>query len=64
LSTIKSLENWTEADIVMLKEGALQYAECYLAAKQLDKAMELLNTIKPWYLEDNDFNEKYKEFTN
>lgn len=64
IASTTSIESWVEADIVLLKEGALQSAECYLASKQLDKAMELLNTLKPWYSDDEDFNQKYIEFTN
>ena len=64
LKSTNSIENWSEPDRVLLKAGVLQSAECFLESKQLDKAMELLNSVKPWFMEDEDFNEKYKEFTN
>lgn len=64
LQSINSIENWSEPDRVLLKAGVLQSAECFLESKQLNKAMDLLNSVKPWFIEDEEFNEKYIEFTN
>jgi len=64
LATITSIEDWSDADKNMLKIGVLQTAECYIAAKQKEKARTLLNKVAQWYEEDEDFKAKYDELIN
>lgn len=64
LAAITSIEDWSEADKEMLKIGALQTAECYIASRQTDKAKTLLNKIAQWYENDEDFKTKYDELVN
>jgi hypothetical protein len=64
LKDITSIEDWSDADRQMLKLGALQTAECYLASKQKEKAKALLNKVAQWYEEDESFKAKYDEIVN
>ncbi|TNF48694.1 MAG: hypothetical protein EP305_04875 [Bacteroidetes bacterium] len=64
LKDITSIEDWSDADKQMLKLGALQTAECYLASKQKEKAKALLNKVAQWYEEDESFKAKYDEIVN
>ncbi|TXI83618.1 MAG: tetratricopeptide repeat protein [Crocinitomicaceae bacterium] len=64
LAKVTSIESWSKADVEMLKIGALQTAECYIASKQVEKAKTLLNKIAPWYEDDEDFKTKYDEIIN
>lgn len=64
LAAITSIEDWSKADKEMLKIGVLQTSECYIAAKQKEKARTLLNKIAQWYEEDEDFKAKYDELIN
>lgn len=64
LKGITSIEDWSDADKQILKLGALQTAECYLASKQKEKAKALLNKVAQWYEEDESFKAKYDEIVN
>lgn len=64
LAKINSVENWSEADLKLLKVGILNTAECYIASRMTDKAKNLLNKVAPWFEEDSDFKEKYDELIN
>lgn len=64
LKDITSIDDWSDADKQILKLGALQTAECYLASKQKEKAKALLNKVAQWYEEDESFKAKYDEIVN
>ena len=64
LKGIPSIDDWSDADKQILKLGALQTAECYLASKQKEKAKALLNKVAQWYEEDESFKAKYDEIVN
>lgn len=64
LAKVTSVENWTKADLEILKIGVLLTAECYNASRLTDKAKNLLNKVAPWFEEDADFKAKYDELIN
>jgi hypothetical protein len=64
LNTINSVENWCPADLLLLKIGVLNTVECQMAARQADKAKELLNKVAPWFENDDDFKAVYDEVIN
>lgn len=64
LAALTTIDNWTETDKLLFKTGVLQSAECYIASKQVDKAKTLLNKVKQWYEDDEDFMAKYNELIN
>jgi hypothetical protein len=41
--------------------GIMQTAECYIAAKQQDKAVALYNRVAPWFEEHEAFKTRYDE---
>lgn len=64
LKSITSLDEWTTADKEMLKHGAIQTAECYVAIKKLDNAKSILNKVAQWFEEDEAFKEVYDKIVN
>jgi len=64
LIILNSLNNWSEADVVFLKHGAIQAAESFIAARQLDKARKILEVLKVYFDEDEEFILRYKEVLN
>lgn len=63
LKLIKSVENWSKADLDILRIGIIKTAECYITARQTDKAKALLDKVAPWFENDPEFKEKYNELT-
>lgn len=61
LPLVKNLEDWSEADISILKAGILQTVECYIAARQVEKAVALMDKVAPWFAEDEEFVTRQKE---
>lgn len=64
LASITSIEEWSEADKKMLKMGIIQTAECFVAAKQKDKAKAVMNKVAQWFEGDEEFKTKYDELVN
>ncbi|MBI1835777.1 MAG: hypothetical protein HYR91_00780 [Flavobacteriia bacterium] len=64
LAKITSVENWSKADLELLKIGILKTAECQIASRQTEKARKLLDKVAPWFEEDPDFKAKYDELVN
>lgn len=62
LSTITSIEGWSENDKKLLKIGVLESAECLVNSKQLAKAQALLSKVSPWFANDEEFKAKAAEF--
>ncbi len=58
---ITSQEGWSETDIAILKLGVLESAECYVSVKQVEKAKKIVNTIMPWFEEDEEFKDAVNE---
>jgi hypothetical protein len=61
LAKVSSIEEWSEADRAMLRMGVLEAAQCYVKAKQKDKAKTLLSKVTPWFEEDAEFKTKAEE---
>lgn len=61
LPLIENLDDWSEADISILKAGILQTAECYIASRQVEKAVALMDKVAPWFVEDEEFVTRQKE---
>lgn len=64
LAKVTSLEDWSQADIDLLKMGVLQTADCYVSIKQVEKAKTLLGKVAQWFEEDKEFKEKYDAIVN
>ena len=64
LNKIVDLSNWSKADVSLLRIGVLQVADCYINARQKDKAVAFLNKVAPWFEEDEEFKAKYDEIVN
>ena len=64
LAKIDNLAHWSDSDVSIFKHGVIQAAECFVAARQLEKAQNLLNTVKVWYLDDEEFNLRLDEILN
>jgi hypothetical protein len=64
MSKINDLETWSEADKLFFRMGILQAAECQLASRQQEKAINLLNKVAPWFGEDEEFKTRYNEIVN
>jgi hypothetical protein len=64
LKTISSLDSWSEADKQMLKLGAMETAECYVAVKKVENAKALLNKVAQWFEKDEAFKEVYDKIVN
>lgn len=64
LSDVKSIDDWTDADVLLMKMGIIQTAECYVSARQLDKAKSLLNKAAPWFENDEEFKAEYEKVVN
>lgn len=64
LTVITDLESWSEADKGLFRIGILQTAECYIAGRQKEKAVALLNQVAPWFEGDEEFKTRYDEIVN
>ena len=64
INKIKSVEKWSKPDLELLKIGVIKTAECYINARQSDKAKALLNKVAPWFEDDAEFKEKFNEIIN
>ncbi len=59
-----SIESWSDADKAFFKAGILFAADCYINAKQKEKAVALLNKVAHWFEEDEEFKTRYNEIVN
>ncbi len=64
IKEINSIDGWLEADVLLLKHGVIQTAECYISSRQVDKAKELLNKMAPWFEDDDEFKVEYDKVVN
>ncbi len=64
LNTVTSLDGYSEADKIMLRNGIVQTAEAYIAMRQVDKAKELMGKVANWFEGDEEFQAKYDEIVN
>ncbi len=64
IAAMDGLGNMTETDKLLFKTGVLQTAECYISSKQVEKAKTLLNKVKQWFEDDEEFMAKYDELVN
>lgn len=64
LATMGEDPQLSENDLALLRIGVIQTAECYIAAKQVDKAKALLSKVAPWFEGDELFKAKYDELAN
>ena len=64
IDLIDNLAHWSDSDVSIFKHGVIQAAECYVAARHLEKAQALLDKVIGWYLDDEEFNLRLKEILN
>lgn len=61
---ITDVEAWTNADKSLFRIGVLLTADCYVDARQKEKAVELLNKVAQWFEDDTEFKARYDEIVN
>lgn len=61
LKNVTSLDDFTEADKIVLMHGIIQTADCYVSIKQVEKAKTLLKKVAPWFEDNEVFKAKYDE---
>lgn len=64
LDKVTSIEDWSKADVRLLRNGVIQTAEAMIKGRQLDKAKDVLNKVAPWFEEDEEFKEEYDKVVN
>ncbi len=64
LEALTTVENFSEADLNMLKIGLLYTAQTLKDTRQIDKARALLNKAAQWFENDADWKERYDEIVN
>ncbi len=64
LDKVTSIEDWSKADVALLKHGVIQTAEAMVFGRQLEKAKAVLNKVAPWFEEDDDFQDAYDKIVN
>lgn len=64
LDKIKSIDDWSKADLSILKMGVIETAMGRMDSRQEDEAKALLNKVKQWFEEDDDFMAKYDQIVN
>lgn len=61
LTDVDTIETWSDGDKNLLKIGVMQSAECLIAAKQVEKAKTLMDSIAKWFENEEDYRTKYSE---
>jgi hypothetical protein len=61
LAKITSIEEWSEADKTILRMGILETAQCYVKAKQKEKARVLLSKVAELFEGDEEFKTRSEE---
>lgn len=64
LSKITSVDDWKKEDFKLLELGVFETAQCYIDSRRVDNAKALLNKVKQWFEDDEDFKAKYDEIIN
>lgn len=64
LKSVSDISSWDQAEKDMLMMGVIQTAECYLSAKQTDKAKAVMGKVAQWYENNEDFKAKYDQIVN
>jgi hypothetical protein len=64
LAKITSVDDWHKEDFQLLKIGVFGTAQCYIDSRREEMAKALLNKVKQWFEDDDDFKAKYDEIVN
>ena len=64
LKSVSDISGWDQAEKDMLMMGVIQTAECYLTARQTDKAKAVMGRVAQWYENNEDFKAKYDQIVN
>lgn len=64
LKSVSDISGWDQAEKDLLMMGVIQTAECYLTARQTDKAKAIMGKVAQWYENNEDFKAKYDEIVN
>lgn len=64
LANITSIDDWSEADKLMLKMGVIYSAKSLIKSRQKDAAKDLLNKVAQWFESDEDWKTQYDEIVN
>ena len=64
LDEIESVDSWREIDFEMMRIGVSEYAKYLVKMRQCDKAKDILNKVKQWFEEDEDFLRMYDDIVN
>ncbi|WP_294673898.1 hypothetical protein [uncultured Fluviicola sp.] len=64
LKNVTDISGWDQAEKDLLMMGVIQTAECYLSAKQTDKAKAVMGKVAQWYENNEDFKAKYDQIVN
>lgn len=64
LAEVTSIEGFSEADKIMLRNGILASAEAMIKGRQNDSARALLNKAAQWFEEDEVWQQRYDEIVN
>lgn len=55
LVEVKDFDFWSEVEKELLKMGVMVMVDVYVSVKQVDKVKVLLNKVKQWYEENEDY---------
>lgn len=64
LKSVSDISGWDQAEKDLLMMGVIQTAECYLTARQTDKAKAVMGKVAQWYENNEDFKAKYDQIVN
>jgi len=60
----ETIDEWTEADIKLLRIGSMLTAECYVKIKKVEDARNVLNLVAQWFEDEEDFQQTYQDIVN
>ncbi|MBK9192619.1 MAG: hypothetical protein IPM77_14575 [Crocinitomicaceae bacterium] len=64
LANVKSVAEWREVDLAMLKLGIIEYCKAVIKLNQRQLAVDTLGKVKQWFEEDEEFMEYYNSVIN
>lgn len=64
LKEISNIDDWCKAEKDLLMIGIMQTADCYVSAKQVTKAKDVMGKAAHWFEKNADFKAKYDEIVN
>lgn len=62
LDAVESVENWREVDFEMLRIGIIEYSKYRIDLRQDQFAKDVLNKVKQWFEEDEEFMRFYDQY--